>query len=124
MKFLVLFIVLSTASAFGHELSMTPYVEMQESLAADDLNKSLAAYAKLCKPAQQDCKKKFKDIEELRATFKKISEHYFAHGNKTEMKSLQKVHCPMYPGSWYQKPGKIANPYYGKAMLECGENIK
>lgn len=124
MKFLVLFFVLSTANVFAKELTIAPYIETQEALAADDFKKGLAGYAKICKPAGENCAKKFKDIEELRASFKKISEFYIANGSKTEMKSLVKIHCPMYPGTWLQKPGSIANPYYGKAMLECGEKVK
>ena len=130
MKFLVLFFVLSATNVFAHELSTAPYVEMQEALAADDYNKALAAQLKVCKTIgddknqYKDCGKKFKDVEELRVSFKSLSELYLHHGKKSEMKSLVKIHCPMYPGSWLQKPGKIANPYYGKAMLECGEKIK
>jgi hypothetical protein len=116
-------------NVFAHELSTAPYIEMQEALAADDFNKAIAAHTKVCtrlgddKKEYNNCDKKFKDIEELRVSFKKLSEIYLKEGNKKEIKSLQKVHCPMYPGTWLQKPGKVANPYYGKGMLECGEKV-
>ncbi len=31
--------------------------------------------------------------------------------------------CPMYPGLWIQENEKTENPYYGSAMLRCGEII-
>ena len=31
--------------------------------------------------------------------------------------------CPMFENGspWVQKSGQIANPYFGKSMLDCGE---
>lgn len=34
---------------------------------------------------------------------------------------LKLAFCPMVNRSWLQKDEKIRNPYYGTAMLECGE---
>ena len=34
---------------------------------------------------------------------------------------LKLAFCPMVNRSWLQKDEKIRNPYYGSAMLECGE---
>ena len=31
------------------------------------------------------------------------------------------AYCPMVKASWLQKGDTIRNPYYGSAMLECGE---
>ena len=34
--------------------------------------------------------------------------------------TLYIVHCSMYPGDWLQTTSHVANPFYGKSMLECG----
>jgi hypothetical protein len=34
---------------------------------------------------------------------------------------LKLAFCPMVNRSWLQKEEKLRNPYYGSAMLECGE---
>ena len=34
---------------------------------------------------------------------------------------LKVAFCPMVNRSWLQKEDKVRNPYYGSAMLECGE---
>jgi hypothetical protein len=31
------------------------------------------------------------------------------------------AYCPMVRKSWVQMDGPLANPYYGSAMLGCGE---
>ena len=35
-------------------------------------------------------------------------------------------HCPMAPkpGLWMQVNGPLANPFYGKKMLKCGEEVE
>ena len=35
--------------------------------------------------------------------------------------NLKLAFCPMVNRSWLQKEEKLRNPYYGSAMLECGE---
>jgi hypothetical protein len=39
---------------------------------------------------------------------------------------LKVYHCPMAPkpGLWIQATGPLANPFYGKQMLRCGEEMK
>ena len=36
-----------------------------------------------------------------------------------------RMHCPMYPGGadWVQPSAEVANPYWGKSMLRCGEIV-
>lgn len=130
MRKLLVLSVLFAIPAFAQELSLSPYVKMQESLAADNFKDSLANHKTLCessfkkfKSSYKDCGKDFKSIEELRSSFKKISELYFTHGNKKEIQELQKASCPMAEARWIQKKGDLRNPYYGKSMLECGEKI-
>lgn len=134
MKMFILGFILVTGFAFahehGHELPLTNYVKMQETLAADNFKDSLALHQVICgkelqnfKGSYKDCGKTFKTIEELRTSFKKLSDVYMGHGNKREMNDLQKASCPMAEAKWVQKKGELRNPYYGKSMLECGEKI-
>lgn len=67
--------------------------------------------------------KSFKDIEDLRTSFKQLSFLYISNSNKTEMKDLIVAECPMAKAKWIQPKGGIRNPYYGKSMLECGQKI-
>lgn len=130
MKLLLISTILFSASAFAHDLEIAPYEKMQNALAADDFNTALEAHKFICdkelihyKDDYKDCDKKFKDIEELRSSFKALSEVYLENGNKKEMSKYQKASCPMAKAKWIQKPGSLRNPYYGKSMLDCGEKI-
>ncbi len=123
-------LALLSVSAFAHDLSYGPYLKMQEALAADDFKTSLDSHKFICdrelihyKDDYKDCGKKFKDIAELRNSFKTLSEVYLANGDKKEVKSLTKANCSMAKAKWVQKNGELRNPYYGKSMLECGEKI-
>ena len=130
MKFLLILSTLLSLPAFAHELDIAPYVKMQDALAADDFKTAQEAHKFICdkelihyKDDYKDCDKKFKDIEELRTSFKVLSEVYLENGNKKEMAQFQKATCPMAKAKWIQKPGTLRNPYYGKSMLDCGEKI-
>jgi hypothetical protein len=130
MKTLLIISLLFSASAFAHDLSIEPYVKMQDALASDNFKSALEAHKFICdkelihyKDDYKDCDKKFKDIEELRTSFKTLSEVYFENGNKKEMSKFQKASCPMAKAKWIQKLGTLRNPYYGKSMLDCGEKI-
>jgi hypothetical protein len=34
---------------------------------------------------------------------------------------LRLAYCPMAKRSWLQRDDRLRNPYYGSAMLSCGE---
>lgn len=128
-RFLIVF-ALSMTSAYAHDLALSPYLKMQEALANDDMKTALDAHKIICdkelihyKDDYKDCEKPFKDIEEVRSSFKKLSEVYLENGNKKELQGLDKATCPMAKAKWVQKSGDLKNPYYGKSMLECGEKI-
>lgn len=130
MKYFMILIALSAAIASASELKIAPYVQMQEALAKDDMKAALASHKLICdkelgelKKSYKDCGKKFKDIDDLRTSFKTLSNLYLEHGDKKEMNGYIKASCPMAGAKWIQKDGKLANPYYGKSMLECGEKI-
>lgn len=120
---------LFSLTALAHDLSLRPYIEMQESLAQDNFKSALKAHETICKEMghykdqYKDCSKKFKDIKDLRNSFKTLSEVYMKNGKKEEMKGYMKATCPMAEANWIQKKGEIQNPYYGKSMLTCGEKL-
>lgn len=74
--------------------------------------------------------KHFKTLGELRKSFNEISESIinmeirFKPNNET----LYVLHCPMANnnkgGDWISASKEVKNPYYGKAMLTCGEVSK
>ncbi len=64
------------------------------------------------------------DIKAARAAFGELSDAVIAAGNAEGWKDVPDVRvafCPMAKGFWLQKESEIRNPYYGKAMLTCGE---
>jgi hypothetical protein len=129
-KLTVILCLLTVSSVYAHALRLSNYIQMQESLAADDFQKSLEAHKTICTKElthkngeYKDCAKSFKSIEDLRTSFKSLSEIYIKHGDKKEVENLQKATCPMASARWIQKKGELRNPYYGKSMLDCGEKI-
>lgn len=130
MKVLVLILTMLSLSAWANELKLSNYVKMQEALAKDDYQTALNIHKNMCQKellhygeSYKDCKKSFKDIDQLRDSFKALSALYIAKAKKDEMKGLIIAECPMAKAKWIQKEGKISNPYYGSSMLECGQKI-
>ncbi len=103
------------------------YVAAADALAADNFANAKAALASLANESQGDLKLKAQaaadaaNIAAMRKAFKPLSEAIV----KMNLPAGYSVaFCPMYEkgSSWVQKDnGKIANPYYGKTMLTCGE---
>lgn len=130
MKLLTLIMVLFSFSSWAHDLDPGNYLKMQETLSNDNFESAVNAHQQICEKellhytdTYKDCKKKFKDIDQLRASFKSLSTLYIEHGEKGKMKGLMIAECPMAKAKWIQKEGKIQNPYYGKSMLECGGKV-
>jgi hypothetical protein len=108
---------------------LAPYIQIQESLAADkdtgvkeaakkiielsSGNEKLSASARKLRAAS--------DIKTMREEFKKLSEPIVAWAKKVKPAGHIVVYCSMAPGRWVQKEGAVANPYYGAEMLECGD---
>lgn len=117
------------------EHSLLPaYLAMQRALAADDLASALLAL-----PALRDEMRELEvdplgdldasaSLEVLRARFDLVStrvlEWIDANGNAMPS-TLHRVRCPMaFDGlgaEWLQEGEELANPYFGAAMLRCGE---
>ncbi len=125
----LLFTLLLSFSSFAHELPYANYLKMQDSLAKDNYSEALKTWKLICekelghyaKDAKyNDCQKQFKDIKELRESFKALSEIYIKNGEAIKDKSIVVAKCPMAKARWLQKKGDVANPYYGKEMLQCG----
>lgn len=131
MKIMLLAALLTSSSAFAaSSLTLASYLKVQEALAADDFKTSLISHQALCTKdaktigsAYKDCNKSFKNIDELRTSFKVLSEVYIKNIPASDLKGSTKASCPMAAARWIQKDGSLRNPYYGKSMLECGEKI-
>ena len=63
------------------------------------------------------------DLKTTREAFGPLSDAVIAAAPPDRLKQLgvKKAFCPMVNRSWLQKDEKIRNPFYGSAMLDCGE---
>lgn len=64
------------------------------------------------------------DIERARDAFGPLSDAVIARvqaEGAAGFSDLRLAYCPMVKRSWLQREAQIRNPYYGKAMLGCGE---
>ena len=104
------------------------YVAAQRALAADDQEAAQQAFQALSEEVGEDLKvvaleaAQSDDLKLARTAFKTLSERLI----EAELpKGLVVAYCPMADdgkgASWIQPEGDIANPYFGKEMLECGE---
>jgi hypothetical protein len=104
------------------------YIAAAEALAADNFAGAKASLTALARESQGVLKTQAEaaanaaDIAALRVAFKPLSETIIT----MELpKGYGVVFCPMFDnmkgGSWVQKQGTVANPYFGKSMLTCGE---
>lgn len=67
------------------------------------------------------------DINAAREAFGRLSDAVIAYSEGTRVPtgdSVNTMYCPMNKKSWLQKGDQVKNPYYGKAMLTCGEKKK
>jgi hypothetical protein len=64
------------------------------------------------------------DLNAARTAFGPLSDAVIAAAKADGWKDLPSLkigYCPMVKQSWIQKEGTVSNPYYGSAMLTCGE---
>ncbi len=61
-----------------------------------------------------------RDLNAARTAFGPLSDALIAYANRSGLGPLKVAFCPMLKKSWVQKPGDIANPYFGSQMLRCG----
>jgi hypothetical protein len=110
----------------GHMLEA--YVKIATALSQDDLAAAKEAAAaipehdedsSLAKSAE--ALSKAKTIKEARKEFKTLSKKAIEIAKGQE--GFYLMHCPMVEGGggdWLQTSKKVANPYFGASMLECG----
>ncbi|MBC76152.1 MAG: hypothetical protein CME64_09065 [Halobacteriovoraceae bacterium] len=127
---LITLLLLMGATAFTHELEFANYLKLQKALAGDDYKTALSVHKTICKKElghytdnYSDCGKEFESIKDLRNSFKNLSQLFIGNGKNKELEQLQIMSCSMAKAKWVQKKGDIANPYYGKKMLSCGEKV-
>jgi hypothetical protein len=63
------------------------------------------------------------NLKSARAAFGTLSDALLSYARTSKVTIGGDVHvayCPMLRKYWLQKGTTIRNPYYGKAMLECG----
>ena len=97
------------------------YETIRAALAADDLAAAQAAARAL--PAAQPVAEAA-SLSAARKAFKELSGQAVALVRGRE--GYYVIHCSMFPGGadWVQTTKEIANPYWGKSMLRCGERVQ
>ncbi|KQM49921.1 DUF3347 domain-containing protein [Chryseobacterium sp. Leaf201] len=119
------------------------YIAIKSALASDDADKTSKAATEFIKTASAvdykiisegnltTLKKEAtlisdaRNIAAQRETFFNLSDHMIALTKEFKLseKPVYIQYCPMADGSWLSSEKQIANPYYGKSMLTCG-NVK
>ena len=112
------------------------YFEMDAALAADRTDALQPAVRAIAEQAGRmgaegsailsaaQAVEKAADLKAARVAFGDLSDAVIAAAKAEGWKDLPDVkvaYCPMVKRSWLQKSDKIENPYYGPAMLTCGE---
>lgn len=65
---------------------------------------------------------KASDLKAARAAFKPLSDSLIKYLADHHAKDAYvQVYCSMAQAGWLQKDGNVNNPYFGKAMSQCGE---
>lgn len=119
-----------------------PYVTIQETLAADRLDKLSELSAQVvvaAEPLQTEAgipevvagagRVAAQDIDTARAGFEKMSMGLISYlkVHSDQRAGYEVVFCPMAFNNkgayWVQKTGEIINPYHGMMMLHCGDKV-
>lgn len=64
------------------------------------------------------------DLDSMRRTYGDVNKAIVAYmrgGNLGVPEGIRVAYCPMARRQWLQKDGAIRNPYYGRAMVSCGD---
>ncbi len=132
----VLSLAAPAVAGSGLDAVVQPYLQIQETLAADktaglrDQATALSsAAARLGKPGEGlvTAARQLQAAGSLTAArdaFFALSNALFAYADATGTSlgpEVRRAYCPMEKKSWAQKDGQIANPYAGSRMLRCGE---
>jgi len=63
------------------------------------------------------------DIRSAREAFRDLSRPMAMWATISRPPGINVVFCSMAGASWLQREGEVRNPYYGAAMLNCGEVV-
>jgi hypothetical protein len=114
--------VLAKDSKDGVDAAAAGIVELTEEVKTSDaaLNKIVLDIRTAAEGIKQ------KDLEQTRLQFFELSRPFLAylHQYHASKERYFRYHCPHANKAWVQAHDKIRNPYYGSAMLECGNLIK
>lgn len=113
------------------------YLAVQASLASDSVEFISASASALAQAVQTDTAKTFpaevasqaealakaKDLATARKAFQPLSTSLirYAKSGSIPAGTLHEVYCPMAKASWLQADKTVRNPYFGQAMLDCGQ---
>lgn len=111
-------------------ISVLPhYLAIQSALAGDTMDGVSVAAAQIARRTAGELRKaalqvqNAKTLADARKAFKALSVQVVAWVEATHPVDVEVVECSMAGARWAQKAGGIANPYYGRSMLSCGERI-
>lgn len=112
------------------------YLEIHAALSADKIDGVKSAAAAIGKEAERlgpageaigkaaRAMEAAADLKAARAALGPLSDAVIATAAADGWKDVTGVkvgYCPMVDQHWIQKAGSVSNPYYGSAMLTCGE---
>ncbi len=118
---------------------LDPYFRIQSSL-SDDKTDGISADAAVIAEAARaigepglpivkaaDALAGAANLGAARTAFGQLSDAVIALSESTKAdtgEGVSAMYCPMVKKQWLQKGKSVSNPYYGKAMLTCGEKKK
>lgn len=112
---------------------LTGYDTLRLALVADDSAAATAAAQAMATSADGDAALaaaasrvvSAKDVAGMRTAFSELSRLVIQRLSGAGSPRVLAYHCPMYAGFayWVQPKAGIANPYMGRAMPECGEEV-
>jgi len=138
----VMFVIAATGAVRAGDPLLTmldPYFRIQSSLSDDKTDGVKADAAAIASAARAmgesgapiakaaDALATADSLVTARTAFSQLSDAVIALSESTKAEtddSVQAMYCPMAKKQWLQKGDKVSNPYYGKAMLTCGEKKK
>ena len=115
-----------SAAACSCEM-VSGYLDISEALASDDFKQAKTAAVALVKEAQADGMLSIvkaakavadaRDIAQARQALRTLTSEV---APMADAKTDVVMYCPMAKADWIQARGPTRNPYFGKAMLDCG----
>jgi protein SCO1 len=115
-----------------------PYLRVQAALSGDSLDgvssqaRAMTATVAAARPAPEPVRSALQalaaatTLQDARTAFGNLGDAIMAAAQASHASLGGEVHvayCPMARKSWLQKGTEIRNPFYGKAMLDCGRIV-